>query len=58
MSYANNLRAEMIYLKCLRAGKIKWAENIKSKYKITGRQCDVTDALFLAMVYREKRGEL
>lgn len=55
--YANNLRAEMIYLKCIRAGKLKWAQEIIREYNIKVRQYDSTIALGYAMMYLQNKEE-
>lgn len=54
---ANNLRAEMIYLKCIRAGKLKWAQEIRKEYDLKSRQYDSTLALGYAMMYLQNKEE-
>ena len=55
VSYANNVRAEMIYLKCIRHGKLKWAQEIRKEYDIKVRQHDSTVAFSYAIMYLQNK---
>lgn len=47
--YNRKLKAKIVYNKCIKAGKTKWAKNIKIAYGLYERSDDAVDAMAMAL---------